>query len=74
MMVSDNLLISGDIIVLIFCSCENKCSSAAGNIMPIVNKIRDELASLKECLNETMSPTREDLEEHKNRTTSELAD
>ena len=38
--------------------------------MPIVN----EIASLKECLNETMSQLREDLEEHKNRTTSKLAD
>ena len=45
--------------------------------MPVVNEIRNELASLKrdgaslkECLNETMSQ----LEEHKNRTTSELAD
>ena len=45
--------------------------------MPVVNEIRDELASLKrdsaslkECLNETISQ----LEEHKNRTTSELAD
>ena len=43
-------------------------------LMPIVNEIRDELASLKECLNETMSQLREDLEEYKNRTTSELAD
>ena len=49
--------------------------------MPVVNEVRDELASmkrdstsLKECLNETMSQLREDLEEHKNRTTSELAD
>ena len=48
---------------------------------PIVNEIRDELASLKrdsaslkEYLNETISQLREDLEEHKNRTTSELAD
>ena len=46
-------------------------------LIPVVNEIRDELASLKrdsaslkECLNETMSQ----LEEHKNRTTSELAD
>ena len=48
---------------------------------PIVNEIRDELASLKrdsaslkEYLNETISQLREDLEEHKDRTTSELAD
>ena len=46
-------------------------------LMPVVNEIRDELASLKrdsaslkECLNETISQ----LEEHKDRTTSELAD
>ena len=46
-------------------------------LMPVVNEIRNELASLKrdsaslkECLNETISQ----LEEHKNRTTSELAD
>ena len=50
-------------------------------LIPVVNEIRDELASLKrdgaslkECVNETMSQLREDLEEHKNRTTSELAD
>ena len=50
-------------------------------LIPVVNEVRDELASLKrdsaslkECLNETMSQLREDLEEHKNRTTSELAD
>ena len=49
--------------------------------MPILNETRDELASLKrdsaslkECLNETISQLREDLEQHKNRTTSELAD
>ena len=46
-------------------------------LIPVVNEVRDELASLKrdsaslkECLNETMSQLREDLEEHKNRTTT----